>query len=363
MEKYMYEAIELAKKGIGRVNPNPLVGALIVKEGKIVGRGYHREYGGKHAEVFALEEAGELANGAILYVTLEPCSHYGKTPPCTKLIIKKSIKKVIIGIVDPNPFVSGRGIDELRNSGIEVEVGMCKKEIIKLNRVFLHYIKKNEPLFYLKTAICLDGYIATHNGSSKWISNTSARAYVQNLRNEFMAILVGVETINIDNSSLLTNVKNGRNPIRIVLDPYLRININSNFIKYGQKDNKSFLITSEKEREKSRSLEKFGINFIYLSNREFSVFHIKRELYKLGIDSVLVEGGRRVISTFLKEGGIDMGSIFIAPKILGDKRSISIVEGRKIDNLNEGIDFTNVKYEIFGDNIFMHFGGIKCLQD
>ncbi len=363
MEKYMQEAILLAKKGRGKVNPNPLVGAVVVKNNKIIGRGYHKEYGGWHAEVFALEEASKEAKGATLYVTLEPCSHYGKTPPCTKLIIEKGIKKVVVGIVDPNPLVSGRGIDELRRSGVEVEVGLCEDEIYKLNRVFLHYIKKKEPLFYLKCAITLDGYIASHNGGSRWISNELSRAYVQELRNEFMGILVGVGTIKKDDSKLLCSMKDGRNPYRIVLDPYLEIDKNSNFVKLGKKDKKSIIITSKKEFEKSKELEKMGIRFIYFSNRDFSVFDIKRELYKLGIDSVMVEGGSKIIGSFLSQGGIDMGSIFIGAKLLGDKRSISIVHNRKVDSIDDSINFTNVEYKTFGDNVLMNFGGVECLQD
>lgn len=357
MKEYMLEAISLAKKGIGKVNPNPLVGAIVVKDGKIVGRGYHKEYGGPHAEVFAIQEAGALAEGATIYVTLEPCSHYGKTPPCAELLVKSKIKKCVIGIKDPNPLVAGRGIRILEENGIEVEVGLLEEEIKKMNRVFLHYITKKTPFFYLKTAITLDGKIALANGESKWISNEFARNYVQNLRNEFMGIMLGINTVNKDNPSLDARIENGLDPYRIVIDPFLEIKKDSKFLEKSKLDEKSIIITSASEKDKIKEFEEYKVKFICLEDRDFKIANIKEELYKLGIDSVLVEGGRKLISILFKENAIDQGTIFIAPKITGDKNAISLVEGRSIEKLEDSILLKNPKYEIFGDNIALHFGG------
>lgn len=355
MEIYMREAIELAKMGIGWVNPNPMVGAVVVNNGRVVGRGYHKKYGGPHAEVYALEEAGELAKGADIYVTLEPCSHYGKTPPCAELLIKKGIKRCFVGIMDPNPLVAGRGIRMLEDNGIKVEVGILERDIKKMNRVFLHYISKKLPFFYLKSAITLDGKLAVANGSSKWISNEEAREYVQHLRSEFMAIMLGVNTINKDNPRLNARIQGACNSYRIVVDPYLEIDKKSIFITKSKEDYKSIIITSSLEREKSKEFEGYNIKFIYLDNRKFTMLDIKKELYKLQIDSVLIEGGSKLISCVFEEGAIDAGMIFIAPKITGDDSGIGIVQGRSPKNIEESINLKNVSYEIFGDNIALHF--------
>lgn len=357
MEKYMEEAIRLAKLGIGKVNPNPMVGAVVVKNGKIVGRGYHKEFGGPHAEVFAIEDAGELAKGATIYVTLEPCSHYGKTPPCAELLVRSGIKKCVIGLKDPNPLVSGRGIGILEKNGIEVEVGVMAEEIEKMNRVFLHYITKKSPYFYLKSAITLDGKLAASNGNSKWISNEASRAYVQHLRNEFMGIMVGTTTLQNDNPMLTARIENGVNPYRIVVDPCLELSKESNFAKLSKEDGKGIVITSELEKEKAESFSEYNIRFIFLSGMNFSGSDMKQKLYELGIDSVLIEGGSRLISSLFEENAIDAGTVFIAPKITGDSASIPLIQGRKISSIEESIILKNISYEIFGDNIALHFEG------
>lgn len=357
MKKYMEEAIRLAKLGIGKVNPNPMVGALVVKNDEIVGRGYHKQYGGPHAEVFAIREAGEKAEGAVVYVTLEPCSHYGKTPPCVELLVKSKIKKCIIGLKDPNPLVSGKGIEILEKNGIEVEVGLLEDKIKKLNRVFLHYINNKSPYFYLKSAITLDGKLAASNGNSKWISNNSARTYVQHLRNEFMGVMVGKNTLLNDNPRLTARIENGENPYRIVIDPYLQLNIDSHFVELSKKDFKSIVITSKEEIEKAKELKKYNMIFIFLPGRIFSPEDIKKKLYESGIDSVLLEGGGELISCFMKSEAIDAGTIFIAPKITGDSSALPFISGRKIESINESIKLKNISYEIFDDNIALHFEG------
>lgn len=355
MNTYMARAIELAKRGLGNTNPNPMVGAVVVKEGKIIGEGFHKKFGGPHAEVFAIEDAGSEAEGATVYVTLEPCSHYGKTPPCAELLVKSKIKKCVIGLKDPNPLIAGRGIAILEEAGIEVEVGIMQEEIQKMNRVFLHQIQKKEPFFYLKTAITLDGKIALANGDSKWISNSLSREFVQELRTEFMGIMVGVNTLNNDNPSLTARREKGVDPLRIVIDPYLNTNLDSNFVAYAQKDDLSLIITSEDEREKAQRYSDLGVRFIFFEGRVFDPVKIKKKLYMMGVDSVLVEGGSGVISSFIKADAIDAGTIFIAPKIVGNSEAIPLIDGLNPEKMSEAALLTNVEYEVFGDNVAMHF--------
>ena len=241
--EYMKMALELAKKGIGRVNPNPLVGAVIVKNGKIIGEGYHKMFGEAHAEVHAIENAGEETKNATIYVTLEPCSHYGKTPPCAENIIKAGIKRCVIGSGDPNPEVAGKGIEMLKNSGIEVTENVLKKECDELNQVFFKYIKSKIPYLFLKCGITLDGKIALSNGESKWITNEKAREKVQYYRNKFMGIMVGINTVLYDNPSLTARIENGVDPFRIIIDPNLRITEDYNIIK-NNSDGKTVIVTS-----------------------------------------------------------------------------------------------------------------------
>ena len=354
-QEYMQMAIELAKKGEGHVNPNPLVGAVVVKDDKIIGRGYHKFFGGPHAEVYALEEAGEFANGATLYVTLEPCSHFGKTPPCVNKIINSGIKKCYVAIEDPNPLVAGNGIKLLREKGIEVEVGLCEKEARDLNRIFLKYIKEKIPFLFVKCGITLDGKIATKTFNSKWITNSLSRQKVQELRNKHMGIMVGINTVLRDNPSLDARVENAKNPYRIVVDPYLEIDIDSKLLKFD--DKKVIIITSSEERNniKKINLEKNGIKFIELEGRKFSFAKMLKELGSLGIDSVLLEGGGNLISSAFKEKAIDGGEIFIAPKIIGDSEAIPMVSGFDINNLDEAINLENVKINSYGNNCSMEF--------
>ena len=249
-KKYMERALELAALGEGNVNPNPMVGAVVVKDGKILGEGYHKKYGGPHAEVFALEEAGEKAKGATIYVTLEPCSHYGKTPPCAKKIIDMGIKRCVIASLDPNPLVSGRGIKMMTDAGIEVITGIMEKEALELNRVFMKYISTKTPYLFLKCGITLDGKIASRTGNSKWITNELAREKVQRLRNKYMGIMVGINTVLADDPSLTARIENGRNPYRIVVDPFLDIPLDSKFVNF--EDGKSILVTSYNNVEKEK---------------------------------------------------------------------------------------------------------------
>ena len=242
-------ALHLARKGAGKVNPNPLVGAVIVNDGKIIGKGYHESYGKAHAEINAFKDAEtELIEGSTMYVTLEPCSHYGKTPPCVDQIIENRIKRVVIGMVDPNPLVSGKGVKKLQEAGIDVTVGILEDKCKKLNEVFIKYITKKKPFVVLKTAMSLDGKISTTSGESKWITDKEARENVHILRNELTAIMIGIDTVIIDNPELTCRIPNGRNPIRIVVDSNLRIPYDSKILQTAKKF-KTIIATTEKARK------------------------------------------------------------------------------------------------------------------
>lgn len=354
-EEYMEEAIKLAQQGFGKVNPNPLVGAIVVKDDKIIGRGWHKNFGGAHAEVWALDEAAENAKGATIYVTLEPCSHHGKTPPCAEKIVKSGIKRCIIACVDPNPLVAGKGIDILKNAGIEVEVGILEKEAKEINKIFFKYITKKEPYLFLKCGITLDGKLATRSGKSKWITNDLARERVQYLRTKYMGIMVGINTILADNPSLDSRMENARNPYRIVVDPKLETPIDAKFLHFD--DKKAIIVTSTKNKtaEKIKVLKEIGTNFIFLDGEIFEMKTILKEIGKLGVDSILLEGGGGLISSAFKENIIDGGEIFIAPKIIGDNSAISFLNGFNFDSIDEVFKLPNPKFNIYGDNISVEF--------
>ena len=353
-EKYMDLALELAEKGRGYVNPNPMVGAVVIKDGEIVGKGWHKFYGGPHAEVYALDEAGAKAEGATIYVTLEPCSHFGKTPPCAEKIKKMKIKKCVIACLDPNPIVAVRGKKILEEAGIEVVVGVREKEAIELNKVFMKYITEKNPYLFLKCAITLDGKIATNERDSKWITNEKSREKVQFLRHEYMGIMVGINTLINDNPRLTARIENGVNPFRIVVDPHLRTPLESNFVNMAD-DNKSIIVTS-KENEKNdkiTELENKNVKIIYMEGFNFSVHEILKKIGELKIDSVLLEGGSYLISKAFKENRIDGGEIFIAPKILGG--GLPFIDGFDFKEIKDCFHLENVKFNVYDDNISVEF--------
>ena len=365
-KKYMRMAIELAKKGAGGVNPNPMVGAVVVKNGKVIGRGYHKFFGGSHAEVYALEEAVEKAEGATIYVTLEPCSHYGKTPPCAKKIIDMGIKKCFIGSSDPNPKVAGRGVAMLKEAGIEVVENVLKEECDEVNQVFFKYIKTRIPYLFVKCGITLDGKIALSNGISKWITNSIAREKVQYYRNKFMGIMVGINTVLTDNPSLTARIENGVNPSRIIVDPNLQIDENCKVVKNNE-DEKTVIITSQKnlftedtenteiQIKQKRLSEENKVKFIFIDGEKFSFRKMLEEIGKAGIDSILLEGGETLISLAFEENVIDGGEIFIANKILGDSSAKPFISGFVREKMEEAVQLTNVRNNIYGENVGMEF--------
>lgn len=351
--EYMKLALELASKGVGAVNPNPMVGAVVVKDGNIIGKGFHKFFGGPHAEVYALDEAGTDAKGATIYVTLEPCSHYGKTPPCAKKIIEMGIKKCFVASLDPNPLVAGRGIQMMKDAGIEVITNTLSSEADKLNNVFMKYITTKKPYVFLKCAITLDGKIATSTGSSKWITNSVARERVQELRHQLMGIMIGVNTLIADNPSLTARIEKGIDPYRIVIDPDLITPLDSKFV--NATDNKSIIITSKENISRFDRYIESNVKIIPLNGKSFKIEDILIEIGKLKIDSIMLEGGSYLISKAFEEDAIDGGEIFIAPKILGDNNAIPFIQGFNIKNIADGIELKNTKFNVYGDNISVEF--------
>lgn len=319
---FMLKCLTLASRGAGYVSPNPMVGALLVKNGKVSGSGYHKRFGGSHAEVNAIGSAKKSVKGSTLYINLEPCNYFGKTPPCTDLIIKNEVSRVVVGMLDPNPIVSGKGVKQLQKAGIEVQVGILGDECKKLNEAFIKYITTGLPFVTLKIAQTLDGKIADVTGNSKWITNEKSRQLVHHLRSRYDAVLIGANTVNQDNPALTIRDVKGRNPIRVILDDRLKVNINSAMFT----DNKSrnILFTSTKSARanslKMKRLLSNGVEIIEipsLQNKTLSLKHILNKLGSLGIASVLVEGGAYVYSEFVSEKLTDKLLLFIAPKIFG----------------------------------------------
>lgn len=354
-EKFMKMAIELAKKGKGKVNPNPLVGAVIVKNGEIIGQGYHSKYGGNHAEIEAINNATDDVKGATIYVTLEPCFHYGKTPPCVDKLISSGISKVVIGHLDPNPLVSGKSIEKLKSLGIEVKVGVLEEECLKLNEVFIKYIKTKLPYVVLKSGVSLDGKIATKTGESKWITGATSRAKVNELRNELRGIMVGVNTVIIDDPTLNCNIHGGRNPIRIILDSNLRIPLDSKILKTAYKYETIIATTKNIDLNKKALVEELKAKVITIDsiNNKVDLNKLMIKLGEMKIDSILLEGGGEVNYSALEAGIIDKLMLFMAPVIIGGKESKTFVEGKGIDLLTNSFKASNLKIEYLGEDILI----------
>ncbi|MBE6049258.1 MAG: bifunctional diaminohydroxyphosphoribosylaminopyrimidine deaminase/5-amino-6-(5-phosphoribosylamino)uracil reductase RibD [Clostridium sp.] len=354
-EKWMQRALDLAIKGEGTVNPNPLVGAVIVKNEKVIGEGYHKKFGEVHAEVNAFNSAKEDVTGATMYVTLEPCSHYGKNPPCADLVVKKNIKRVVIGILDPNPLVAGRGVKKLRDAGIEVTVGVLEKECKKINEIFLKYITTRKPFVLMKTAMSIDGKIATFSGESKWISNEKSRLEVQKLRNKYAAIMVGINTVIKDDPKLTCRIENGVNPIRIVVDSELRIPMESNIVNTAREVKTIIATTSKCNRVKRDELENKGVEVVIITEIEGKV-NLKELIKLLGtkeIDSVLLEGGGTLNFSALKEGIVDKVQTFIAPKLIGGENAKTPIEGKGIDKLKEAYELKDLSVRVIEGDIII----------
>lgn len=363
-KEYMERAIELAKNGVGWTNPNPLVGAVIVKNGTIIGEGWHERIGGLHAERNALKHCKEDPKDAEIYVTLEPCCHYGKTPPCTEALIEKGIKKVYVGSMDPNPKVAGKGVRILRDHGIEVETGVLEKQCKQLNDIFFHYIQHDVPFTALKYAMTLDGKIATYTGESKWITGEKAREHVHYLRHRYAAIMVGIGTVLADDPMLNARIKNGHDPIRVICDSRLRIPENSNIVK-SAKEIPTIIATVSKEKEKIERLKKAGCEVwtIEEENGHVSILPLMKRLHEKEIDSVLVEGGGILNEALIKSGCVHKVYAYIAPKLFGGKDAKTPIEGEGISFIQDALHLESLKTTPLGTDILLEGKVMECLPE
>ncbi len=355
--KYMERAIELAARARGRTSPNPLVGAVIVKDGQIVGEGYHQKAGTAHAEIHALKAAGQQAWGASLYVSLEPCCHQGRTPPCTEAIIKAGIKRVVIAVLDPNPKVAGKGVKILQEAGIETEVGVMKEDALYLNEIFFKYIQQKLPFVAIKTAMTLDGKIATGSGDSRWVTGAAARKYVHHLRNTYDAILVGIGTVLADNPQLNTRLDQEltRDPIRIVIDSNLDLPLDSVIACSSREQPTIIFCGMHIDDHKAQDLALLGIEIIKLELEDDQVplSTAMSILAHREISSVLVEGGGEINASFINQGLVDKLYWFIAPKIVGGRGGPSPVGGNGCQFMNEAVQLTISKVQSFGKDILI----------
>lgn len=352
---FLQETLHLAKKGEGWTNPNPMVGTVIVKNGKVVARGYHHKAGMPHAEIEALRAAKTSVKGATLYVNLEPCCHYGKTPPCTDAIIKSGIKRVVFCTVDPHSKVAGKGAKALRKADISVSVGELAAESRKLNEAFFTFHQKRRPFIVLRFAASLDGKIATRAGYSQWISNQESRIFERRLRGTYQAILVGAGTVLADNPHLGTRILGKRDPLRIILDTTLKIPLTSRVLR----DKNVLVVTTAAANSKKRAvLQSKAINVIVQPGKKISLRKLMQELYRREIISVLVEGGGQVLGSFVDEKLVDKIYAVHAPMIIGGEKAISAVRGIGAKTVHKAVHLKNVSYQKFGDNL-MTVGYVK----
>ena len=353
-ENYMRIALELAKKGMGYVNPNPMVGAVIVKNGRIIGKGYHQKYGELHAERMAFADCTENCDGATIYVTLEPCCHYGKTPPCTDAIIEHKISRVVIGSSDPNPLVSGKGVKILRDNGIEVVEGVLKNECDDINEIFIHYITTKRPFVTMKYAMTADGKIASYTGDSKWITCEKTREYSHIDRLKHSAIMIGYGTAAADNPQLTYRGEGGRNPIRIVCDSNLNISVDSNIVQSADKI-PTILAACHSNSEKEEILKKHGCRIIMTEpdNGRVDLCELMSIIGRENIDSVLLEGGGELNWAALKSGIVSKVKIYMAPKIFGGAGAKTPVSGTGISSPDNAFLLKDTKISRIYDDILI----------
>ena len=375
-EKYMRRAIELAKKGSGHVNPNPLVGAVIVRDGEIIGEGYHECYGQLHAERNAIANAKKRGNsleGSTIYVTLEPCCHYGKTPPCTEAIIEEKIARVVVGSDDPNPLVSGKGFQMLREKGIEVIPHFLKEECDAMNHVFFHYIRTGTPYVAMKYAMTMDGKIACYTGDSKWVTGEESRAHVQTLRNHYKGIMAGIGTVLADDPMLNCRIEGGRDPIRIIADSHLRIPMDSQLVRTAGQQPLIVACLPDADEEKAAQLQEKGVEVLRIpgvttaditeeQKEVISLPVLMKELGARKIDGILLEGGGQLNESALQAGIVDRIYCYIAPKIFGGAQAKTPVEGQGLTRAADAWKFNRIGMQEFGQDILLEYETAQELQ-
>lgn len=353
--KYMRMALRLAEKAKGRTSPNPMVGAVLVKKGKVIARGYHHKAGTAHAEAIALGKAGSAAKGSTLYVTLEPCTHTNKrTPPCCPLVIESGVKRVVVAMIDPNPHVSGGGIRKLRTAGIELVTGVLEEEAKKLNEAFVKHVTTRKPFVTLKIAQTLDGRIATASGESKWITGEQARREGHRLRDTHDAILVGINTVLKDDPSLTTRIPRGRDPIRVIVDSTLRIPLKAKVLTQ-QSPARTIIATVSTVKQKIAALEKAGAIVVRTKSRQGRVdlHDLMRKLGQLDIMSVLVEGGSEINSSALVARIVDKVVIFLAPLLMTGRDSVCSIGGVCPPRLKQAKALRDVTVQFVGNDLMV----------
>ena len=353
---YMQRAISLAEQGRGWTSPNPLVGCVIVKNGKIVAEGYHEKIGGWHAERNAILNSDTDLSGATAYVTLEPCCHHGRTPPCSNLLIERGIKKVFIGSRDPNPLVSGKGAKQLRAAGIEVVEDFMREECDKLNPIFFHYIQTKRPYVLLKYAMTADGKIATSTGESKWITGETARTKVQQTRHQYSAIMVGVETVLADNPMLNARMPNAKQPVRVVCDSQLRTPLDCQLVQTA-KEYRTVIATVCEDLQKIEQYRPLGVEVMVCKarNKRVNLDDLLQKLGEMQIDSLLIEGGSSLNFSALESGVVNRVHCYIAPKLVGGKQAKTPIGGEGIDDLSQAVKLKLVSMEMVGEDILIDY--------
>lgn len=369
----MREALREARKGLGRTSPNPAVGAIVVHNGKAIAKGHHKKAGLPHAEVEALARLGGHAQGCTIYVTLEPCNHQGRTPPCTKAIIKSGIKRVVVGMNDPNPDVAGGGCEFLRQKGIEVKTGVLETECRLLNEAFLKYVLTKRPFVIAKSAITLDGWTGTASGHSKWITNEKSRQFVHRLRDQVDAVMVGVGTILADDPRLTTRLKHGRgkDPLRIVVDTHLRTPLDAKIVNHDSSAGTLIVVGSDVPPATLEMYKRRGISTLACPTRDgrIDLPALMDILAEKSVIRILVEGGASLMGAMLRERLIDKYYVFEAPKILGADNGIPMVAGEGPKQMDQCLTLKNVQVRRFGEDILVvgypDYGGSgfsRCLR-
>ena len=363
-ETYMKLALEYAEKGCGWVNPNPMVGAVVVKDDREIGKGYHQRFGELHAERNALASCTEPPRGATLYVTLEPCCHYGKTPPCTDAILESGIRRVVVGSVDPNPLVGGKGIQILREHGIEVTEGVSREACAALNEVFFHFIRTRMPYVVMKYAMTMDGKIATYSGQSKWITGEAARRRVQEDRHRYSAIMVGIGTILADDPLLTCRLPNSRNPVRVICDSRLRTPLSAQVVRTAREIH-TILATCSQDEALTRPYREAGCEVFTLPAKDGQV-DLRALMTALGkeeIDSVLLEGGGTLNWSALQGGVVNKVQVYVAPKLFGGINAKSPVAGMGVENPEQAFRVTSPRVTRLGEDILLESEVLSCSQE
>ena len=353
--EYMRRALELARRGAGHVSPNPMVGAVIVKDGRIIGEGWHEKIGGLHAERNALAHCIEDPAGATIYVTLEPCCHWGRTPPCTEAILENKLARVVVGCLDPNPLVGGKGIQILRDAGVICETGVLEKECLAINEVFFHYITHKKPFILMKYAMTLDGKIAAVTGDSKWVTGKQARHHVQETRRRLSAIMVGIGTVLADDPMLNCRIEDGVDPTRIIIDSNLRLPLDSQIVATSTRI-PTYVFAANVNADKQKALESAGVHVVYAPDASTGRVDLPQVIDKLGemqIDSVLLEGGGTLNGAFMQLGLVDRVQAYIAPKLIGGADAKGPVGGAGIPLMCDAQALLDPTITRLGDDILI----------